>query len=279
MLRTKSAPLTIKAAGTHEGTDDGVVEAIVAAYNVDSVGDKIVPGAFEATLAEWRGKGDPIPFVWSHDWGNPDAHIGVVEDAKETDEGLWIKARLDLDEPFAAKVYRLLKGRRVTQFSFGYEVEEGAFVDAKSDDGEPGESYYELRKLKLFECGPCLVGANQSTSLEAVKTAPGVSEERVRELIAQARTKDADTTSEGVEPDQVEPLTNAEIAAVRKMLADRTTDNDNDSQDEKATPSQPAADEEPPAGAKSTQPADGGTASLAAAQLRLMELSITEETV
>jgi HK97 family phage prohead protease len=278
MLRTKSAPLTIKAAGTHEGTDDGVVEAIVAAYNVDSVGDKIVPGAFEATLAEWKGRGDPIPFVWSHDWGNPDAHIGVVEDAKETDEGLWIKARLDLDEPFAAKVYRLLKGRRVTQFSFGYEVEEGAFVDAKSDDGEPGESYYELRKLKLFECGPCLVGANQSTSLEAVKTAPGVSEERVRELIAQARTKDADTTSEGEEPEQVEPLTNAEIAAVRKILADRTTDNNHDSQDEKATPEESAVDEEP-AGAKSNEPTPEGTASLAAAQLRLMELSITEETV
>lgn len=280
MLRTKSAPLKIKAAGEHEGTEEGVVEAIVAAYNVDSVGDKILPGAFEATLAEWRGKGDPIPFVWSHDWGNPDAHIGVVESAEETDEGLKIKARLDLDEPFAAKVYKLLKGRRVTQFSFGYEVEEGAFVDAKSGDDEdgPSEPYYELRKLKLFECGPCLVGANQRTSLETVKTVPGVSEERVRELIAQARTKDADTTSEGEEPDQVEPLTNAEIAAVRKMLADRTTDNDNDSQDEKATPTPPADDDEP-AGAKSDQPVEDGTASLAAAQLQLMEMSIIEETV
>lgn len=275
MLRTKSAPLRIKAAGTHEGTDEGVVEAIVAAYNVDSVGDKILPGAFEATLAEWKGRGDPIPFVWSHDWGNPDAHIGVVESAEETDEGLKIKARLDLDEPFAAKVYRLLKGRRVTQFSFGYEVEEGAFVDSKADDGEPGEAYYELRKLKLFECGPCLVGANQRTSLEAVKAAPGVSEERVREIVAESRTKDSD--DQGDEPVPVEPLSDTEVVAVRALLAKTAIDMTENPQDEKANPAQPATDDDPDRG-KSAEPARHGSASLAAARLRLMELSITEET-
>lgn len=181
MLRTKSVPVRIKAAGTHEGTDDGVVEAIVATYDRDSVGDKIAPGAFAKTLKEWEASGDPIPFVWAHDWSNPDAHIGVIEEAKETDEGLWIKARVDLNEPFAAKVYRLLKGRRVKQFSFGYEVVEGAWVDVKSEDGGR-DGYYELRELKLFEAGPCLVGANQNTRLEAVKHAPSVCEDRVREI-------------------------------------------------------------------------------------------------
>ena len=255
MLRTKSAPLRIKAAGEHEGTEEGVVEAIVAAYNLDSVGDKILPGAFEATLAEWKGRGDPIPFIWSHEWGDPDSHIGVVEDAKEIDEGLWVKARLDLAEPKAAKVYRLLKGRRVTQFSFGYEVEEGAFVDSKSDDGD-GHPYYELRKLNLFECGPCLVGANQQTSLEAVKTAaPGVNEEH------------ADQAA----------LTADEVDAVRALLAKTTTTEE--LQDEKATPEAPAVDDEPTV-AKSDEPAAEGTAALAAAQLQLMEaeLSIIEET-
>src|SRR5699024_5166915 len=123
-------------------------------------------------------------------------------------EGLKIKARLDLDEPFAAKVYRLLKGRRVTQFSFGYEVEEGAFVDAKSDDGEPGVSYYDLRKPTPLECGPCLVAASERPSLAAVKAAPGVSEEQVREIVEDS-SKDAD----------IEPLTVDEGAAVRALLA------------------------------------------------------------
>lgn len=252
MLRTKSAPLKIKAAGEHEGTEEGVVEAIVAAYNVDLTGDKILPGAFAETLAEWRGKGDPIPFIWSHDWADPDSHIGVVEEARETDEGLWVKARLDMDEPKAAKIYRLLKGRRITQFSFGYEVAEGAFVDAKSDEG-PSEPYYELRKLNLFEVGPTLLGANPQTSLEAVKSAPEVTEDRA------------------------DALSSDEVAAVRELLA-KTTAEEHDTQDEKATPEQSADDEDPGRG-KSAQPADDGTAALAAAHLQLMELSIIEETV
>ncbi|HLU76140.1 MAG TPA: HK97 family phage prohead protease [Nonomuraea sp.] len=275
MLRTKSAPLKIKAAGEHENTEEGVFEAIVAAYNVDSVGDKIVPGAFKETLDEWKEKDSPIPVIWSHDWGDPDSHIGVVEEAAETDDGLWIKARLDLDEPRAAKVYKLLKGRRITQFSFGYEVQEGAFVDSKDADDGGGESYYELRKLKLFEVGPTLVGANQSTSLESVKS--GVTEERVREIVAEARTKAEGDAVEDEESDEVAPLTDEEIRAVRALLADRADTDEDDSQDEKASPAATAADDEP-AGAKSDAPSRSGSASLAAAQLQLMELSITEET-
>lgn len=278
MLRTKSVPLRIKAAGEHEGTEEGVVEAVVATYDRDSVGDKIAPGAFKETLDAWKSSGDPIPFVWSHDWGNPEAHIGVIEEASETDDGLRVKARLDMDEPFAKRVYKLLKGRRVTQFSFGYQVDEGALVESKDEDAEP---FYELRKLTLFEAGPTLLGANQQTSLESVKSASGVSEERVREIVAENRTK-ADGAEGSEEPDEVEPLSGPEIASVRALLADRGTSNQEDeSQDEKASSTQPAADDGP-AGAKSTQPARSGSASLAAAQLQLMEqeLSIIEgETV
>ncbi|WP_160051284.1 HK97 family phage prohead protease [Nocardiopsis sp. FR26] len=205
MMRTKSVPVQIKAAGEHEGTENGVVEAIVATYDKDSVGDKIAPGAFTKTLEEWAASKDPIPFIWSHDWSNPDAHIGVIEEAKETSEGLWIKARVDLEEPFAAKVYRLLKGRRVKQFSFGYEVKEGAYVDLKNDDGSYS-GFYELRELKLFEAGPCLVGANQNTSLGVVKAADtGLTEDRVRaivaEVLASKSTPDPEPAPTGPDPE------------------------------------------------------------------------------
>lgn len=165
-MRVKSVPVRIKAAGEHEGTDDGVFEAIVATYDLDSVGDRIVPGAFKDTLAEWAKSGDPIPVLWSHMSHDPDYHIGYVEDAKEVDEGLWIRARLDLDEPKAAKIYKLLKGRRVTKFSFAYDIEDGELVD----DAKSGE-VLELRKLRLFEVGPTLVGANQATALLDIKSA------------------------------------------------------------------------------------------------------------
>lgn len=166
-MRVKSCTMAVKAVAESE-TNAGEFEAIVATYDLDSYGDRIVPGAFEKTLAEWKAKGDPLPVIWSHMSFDPDAHIGVVLEAEERAEGLWVKGRLDLDQPKAAQVHRLMKGRRVTQFSFAYDVEEGAWIEQKDE-----RPYYELRELKLYEVGPCLVGVNQETELLAVKAADG----------------------------------------------------------------------------------------------------------
>jgi HK97 family phage prohead protease len=172
-MKKMTCPVQIKAAGEQDGTEDGVFEAIVATYDVDSVGDKIIPGAFADTLAEWKASGHPIPVLWSHMSHDPDYHIGFVEEAEEREDGLWVRARIDLDEPKAKKVYKLLKGKRVRQFSFAYDVQEGGWIESKDDDGT-SEGYFELRKLKLYEVGPTLIGANQSTELLTVKnpTAP-----------------------------------------------------------------------------------------------------------
>jgi uncharacterized protein len=200
MTKVKTCPVAIKAAGEQDGTDDGVFEAIVATYDLDSYGDKITPGAFAKTLDEWAASGNPIPVLWSHMSVDPMSHIGFVEEAEErADVGLWVKARLDLDNPKAAQVYRLLKGRRVTQFSFAYDVVEGKFVE-QVEDGEDS-SYFALDELKLHEVGPCLIGANRQTELLDVKSAdgarvvftigPDTTPETVRAAIKAAREADA----------------------------------------------------------------------------------------
>ncbi|WP_018350954.1 HK97 family phage prohead protease [Longispora albida] len=159
----KTCRARIKQAGGPEAPA-GEFEAIVSVFgNVDSVGDKVMPGAFTDTLAEWEASGDPIPIIWSHRSDDPDYHIGHVIEAAETGEGLWVRGLLDLDAPKAAQVYRLLKGRRVTQFSFAYDI-----LDAAPGVHE-GADVLELRKLKVYEVGPTLIGANQATSLLAVK--------------------------------------------------------------------------------------------------------------
>jgi HK97 family phage prohead protease len=168
-VRTKDFTARVKAAGVADGLAEGQFVAIVSVFgNEDSVGDVVRPGAFTETLAEWGAKGDPIPVIWSHAWGDPFAHVGVVVKAVETLQGLEVTGQIDdLDtNPTSAQVYRLLKGRRVTQFSFAYDVKEGAWVE---DDQHQWGGYYELRRLKLHEVGPCLVGANQETELLAAK--------------------------------------------------------------------------------------------------------------
>lgn len=162
-MKTKQFTVRIKAAGTNEGTPDGVFEAIAATYDLDSVGDKIVPGAFSETLVDWAKSGDSIPLYWSHRMDDPHMNIGHVLDSRETVDGLWVKGQLDLETPTGMQVYRLLKGRRVGQMSFAYDVEEGAPVE------KDGQAYYELRKLKLHEVSVVPVGANQNTEVLAVK--------------------------------------------------------------------------------------------------------------
>jgi HK97 family phage prohead protease len=164
----KSCPAKVKAAAEQDGLEAGQFEAVVAVFgNVDSFGDLIKPGAFTETLADWKSRGDPIPVYYSHRMDDPDYNIGYVLDASETDEGLSIKAQLDMDPEArkAAQVYRLLKGRRITQFSFAYDIEDAGFGT------KDGEDVFELRKLKLYEAGPTPIGANQETELIGVKTA------------------------------------------------------------------------------------------------------------
>lgn len=162
-MKIKSFPLARFKALAEEGQPEGTFEAIVAAYNVDRIGDKIIPGAFKDSLAAWEAKGRPIPVIFSHQWENLDAHIGQVLEAKEVADGLYVKAQLDMDEPFAQRVWKKMNAGTLAEFSFAYDVVDAA--QAKQD----GEYVNELRKLDLLEVGPCLVGMNPDTQLLDVK--------------------------------------------------------------------------------------------------------------
>lgn len=168
-MYTKDYPAEIKAMSEADGLEKGTVRMLVSVFgNVDSYGDMVMPGAFTDTLADWMGKGDPIPFVWSHQWGDPFAILGEVTKAAETDAGLEVEAKIDLDIGNGKQVYGLLKKRLVTQASFAYDIDEAEWVEHEAPDGGR-YGVYELRKLSLLEVGPCLLGANRETELLEVK--------------------------------------------------------------------------------------------------------------
>jgi uncharacterized protein len=162
-MKHKSAAATFKALD-----DTGTFEAIVSVFgNVDLVGDRIVKGAFAGSIARWQAAGDPIPVVWSHAWGDLDAHIGYVDpaDMRETDAGLYVKAHLDVaEDEHARKVHRLLQRRSLKEFSFAYDV-------VRQRPAEAG--VMELLELDVIEVGPTLKGANPATQLLGVKSRRG----------------------------------------------------------------------------------------------------------
>lgn len=160
-IATKRASYQIAEFKAVAGGSPGEFTALVSVFgNVDQVGDRVMAGAFTKSLSRWKTSGDPIPVIWSHDWQNPYAHIGVVTDAVQTPAGLQIVGKNDLDKPFAAQVHDLLITRRVKEFSFAYDI----LDESRAQDGAN-----ELNELDLIEVGPTLKGCNPETELIAAK--------------------------------------------------------------------------------------------------------------
>ena len=161
-MNVKNLTAKIKSADTVEGLAEGQIIAYASVFdNVDSYGDIVRKGAFEATLKEWADSGAPIPLLFGHRLDDPDYNIGAVIKAEEDDRGLKIVAQLDVDAPKAAQVYRLVKGGRIRELSFAFDV-----LDYTVADG-----IRELTELKLYECSIVPIGANPETEIVAVKAA------------------------------------------------------------------------------------------------------------
>ncbi|WP_349862661.1 HK97 family phage prohead protease [Leifsonia sp. WHRI 6310E] len=218
---------------------EGEFTALVAAYgNVDSQGDIIEKGAFADTLAEWATKGDPIPVIFNHDWDNAFAHIGAIqpENAVETDQGLQVTGTIDIDEPYAGKVYRLMKQRRLTQFSFIAMASEGGW---SLETREDGSIVSRLTKLDLYEVGPTLRGANAETQLISIKSATAVLDaidpssfadtdldslkaihKHIGDAIALADSNDSDADDANVgTAEEPEASSNEELITAKALLA------------------------------------------------------------
>lgn len=163
-MLTKSRPLQIKAVGEADDLAEGTIKAYASVFgNIDSYGDVVEKGAFARTISEWKESGDTLPLLWGHNTLDPDFNIGGVKSAVEDDHGLLIEAEFDLDNPKAAQVYRLCKGRRVRDLSFAFDIAEAG--EGKVDD----QPVRVLKDLDLFECSIVPYGANPETSIVAVK--------------------------------------------------------------------------------------------------------------
>jgi HK97 family phage prohead protease len=169
-MLTKNHTIELKA-GPQDGLGEGQFTAYASVFgNVDSYGDVVVKGAFANDLARWEKSGNPIPLLFGHNMSDPDFNIGSVIKAEEDNVGLKVTAQLDLENPKAKQVYRMLKGRRIDQMSFAYDVVEGgpATVD--------GQDVYEIRDMKVYEVSVVTVGANQETEILSVKQLPTVAD-------------------------------------------------------------------------------------------------------
>ena len=152
-MKTKDFALEVK-----NLSEDGTFEGYGSIFgNVDSYGEKVVPGAFVESLAKHRREGTAVLMLWQH---NSEEPIGVWEDLAEDAKGLWGKGRLIMDVQRAKEAYALLKAKAVRGLSIGYRE-----IDIDKDSG-----VRILRKLDLWEISPVSFPANNRARIESVKS-------------------------------------------------------------------------------------------------------------
>ena len=178
MIELKSVQLSGMKADDTDGLEAGEFEAYASTWirTPDSYGDVVKKGAFAETIREWKASGNTLPILFGHDLADPFSNIGGALELREDDRGLLVRGRLDLDNPKANQVYKMVKGRRLTQLSFAYDVLEDGIVELDEVDPKTAatlnprkKTARELRKMKLHEISLVPFGANADTEVLAVK--------------------------------------------------------------------------------------------------------------
>ena len=165
-MKIKNVPIGAVKAGPDDGLQEGefLVYPSTFTRTADAYGDVVAKGAFLDDIKAWKDSGNTMPGLYGHRMDDPDFFVAGASDMGEDEHGWWVKGSFDMESPKGAQVYRLVKGRRLNQLSFAYDVLESG----KAEDDQ-GEAVNELRKLKVYEFSFVPIGANQDTSVVAVK--------------------------------------------------------------------------------------------------------------
>ena len=122
--------------------------------NVDSYGDIIRAGAFALFLASEDAK--RVKLCWQH---NFDDVIGVIEEMREDERGLWFKAKIS-NTTLGKDAATLIEDGALNEFSIGYGVKA-----AEYPTDQPGVSRV-LTDVYLYEISLVSRAANPKATLE-----------------------------------------------------------------------------------------------------------------
>lgn len=143
--------------------DKGLVEAVFATFNVvDSDGDVTIPGAFEDGLVV------PISSYGHRSWqGALPVGKGAI---RQTDTEAILDGRFFMDTPDGAATFSVIKALledELGDWSYGYDAMDYSFGEFE------GQQVRFLRKQKVHEVSPVLIGAGVNTRTLAAKSGVG----------------------------------------------------------------------------------------------------------
>lgn len=86
---------------------------------VDQGGDIVEPGAYTKSLATLKSTGRRVKMLWQHDAREP---IGIWDEVREDDKGLWVKGRLLDSVARGREASALIEAGAIDGLSIGYRT-------------------------------------------------------------------------------------------------------------------------------------------------------------
>jgi len=155
-LSFKNAPIELK-----EDGDTRYIEAVFSLFDtIDSDNDVTKANALRSGYT-----GNKVPLVWNHDWSKVIGR-GVIEadNQKAVFKGYFLNTEA------GKEAYETVKAMQdMQQFSYGFQVmksEKGTHIDSKGEE----VPVRVLQDVKVWEVSPVLVGAQQNSFVQALKS-------------------------------------------------------------------------------------------------------------
>ncbi len=155
-LSFKNAPIELK-----EDGDTRYIEAVFSLFDtIDSDNDVTKANALRSGYT-----GNKVPLVWNHDWSKVIGR-GVIE----TDNQKAVFKGYFLNTEAGKEAYETVKAMQdMQQFSYGFQVmksTKGTHIDSKGEE----VPVRVLEDVKVWEVSPVLVGAQQNSFVQALKS-------------------------------------------------------------------------------------------------------------
>jgi len=155
---------SISLSPTDVDVNTGIVTGYFSAFgNIDSHGDRIMPGAFKKTIRERGPKGtNQIKHLLQHDMERP---LGAIQLLKEDSIGLYFETKFTVGITEVDDTLRRYEAGIYNEHSIGFRLIDGEFID---DDPTTGP-HFEMTEIKLFEGSTVTLGANSQTPFTGFK--------------------------------------------------------------------------------------------------------------
>ena len=155
-LSYKNAPIELK-----EDGDTRYIEACFSLFDtIDSDNDVTKSNALRSGYT-----GNKVPLVWNHDWSKVIGR-GIIE----TDNQKAVFKGYFLNTEAGKEAYETVKAMQdMQQFSYGFQVmksSKGTHIDSKGEE----VPVRVLEDVKVWEVSPVLVGAQQNSFVQALKS-------------------------------------------------------------------------------------------------------------